>query len=75
MKVIKIIQSGHHTYKGFLVFAVIEFILAYIFASLAIDRGNLLWYFLGIASFVGGIKNAVSLIRALVSGRITLKAK
>ncbi|MFI5270665.1 MAG: hypothetical protein ACHQT9_01295 [Candidatus Saccharimonadales bacterium] len=75
MNVIKAIQSQHHTHKGFLIFAIIEFILAYLFSSLAIDRGNLLWYFLGIVSLIGGVKNTVNLIRSLISGHITLKAK
>ncbi len=43
---IKKLHNWHHTKPGWLVFGLGELAIAYGFASLAIDRGNLWWYLL-----------------------------
>jgi hypothetical protein len=52
----------HQTKLGLLVFALVECALTYGFASLAIDRGNLLCYMLTLVFLVGALQNLVKLI-------------
>ncbi len=57
------ITKWHQTVIGLLVFAVVELLLAYGFASLAIDRGSLWWYALTLITFIGTLRNLIKLIR------------
>jgi hypothetical protein len=59
----------HQTRLGLLVFALVELVIAYVFASLAIDRGNLWWYLLTLIFFVGSLQNLFRLIGAHSHGR------
>ena len=63
---LKRLDNWHKTRVGLLVFSIVELALAYGFVSLAIDRGNFIWYLLTLVFFVGGLQNLVKLI-----GRIT----
>lgn len=45
---------------------IIEFILAYVFISLAINTGNLIFYFLTILVFINFIENVVILIKRII---------
>lgn len=63
------LAKWHHTRPGLLLFAVIELAAAYGLASIAIDRGNLLWYVLTLIFLVGALQNLVKLIGSLLHGR------
>lgn len=56
------LAQWHKTKAGLLTFAVIELAIAYGFASLGIDRGNLWFYVLTIIFFVGFAQNLVKLV-------------
>ncbi|HSX37121.1 MAG TPA: hypothetical protein VLG13_03345 [Patescibacteria group bacterium] len=58
----------HGTKLGLFTFAIIEIAIAYGFASLAIDRGNLWFYILTLIFFVGTLQNLVKLIGKFVHG-------
>ena len=62
---IKQLDAWHKTRLGLLVFALVELGLAYGFASLAIDRGNLLWYLLALIFLVGSLQSLFKLIGKL----------
>lgn len=55
------LDKWHKTRLGLLVFALVELLIAYGFASLAIDRGNLLWYLLALIFLIGTLQNLVKL--------------
>jgi len=55
------INSWHKTRAGYASFAVLELVLANLFASFAIDRGNLWDYLLTIVLFVGSLQNVFKL--------------
>ena len=59
----------HQTKVGLLVFGLIELAIAYGFASLAIDRGNLWYYLLTLIFLVGALQNLFKLIGMLIYGR------
>jgi hypothetical protein len=63
------LAKWHHTKSGLLVFGVIELVIAYGFASLAIDRGNLWWYLLVLIFLVGALQNFAKLIKRLIHGK------
>lgn len=65
------IKKQHDRPQGLLIFFLAEFVLAYVFASLSIDRGNLWWYLLTLVFFVGGLKNLFKLFGTLINGRKT----
>jgi hypothetical protein len=56
------IDAWHKTSVGYLVFAVVELGLAYGFASIAIDSGNLIWYVMTLGAAVGFVQNSSKLI-------------
>jgi hypothetical protein len=56
------LDKWHKTRIGFVVFALVELALAYSFVSLAIDRGNFLWYLLALIFFVGFLQNFFKLL-------------
>ena len=65
----KQLDLWHKTKLGTLAFGLAELALAYGFASLAIDRGNLLWYLLALVSLVGALQNLFRLIGSVFHGR------
>lgn len=62
-------KTWHNTKLGLLVFALIELGLVYAFASLAIDRGNLVYYGLIVLCLMGAMQNSALLIRKIRHGR------
>jgi len=56
---VKTIDTFHKTRLGYLVFGLVELGLAYIFASLAINSGDLWQWVLAIILFVGFLQNFV----------------
>lgn len=65
---LKQLDAWHKTKTGLLVFGVIELAVAYGFAGLSIDRGNLWWYLLTLVFLVGALQNFVKLIGAAFHG-------
>ena len=63
---IKKLDTWHRTKVGYLLFAVVELVLAYGFISLAIDRGSLWWYVLTLIFLVGGLKNLLKFVQLLL---------
>jgi len=55
----------HKTKLGFLIFGLLELAVAYGWASLAIDRGNLWYYLFALIFLVGALHNSVKLIGVL----------
>ena len=51
------LDQWHKTSVGYTVFGLVELAIAYGFAGLAIDRGNLWWYLLAIIFLVGFLQN------------------
>jgi hypothetical protein len=68
------LAKWHDTKLGLLVFAFIELAAAYGFASLAIDRGSLIWYVLTLIFIVGFFQNIAKLIWKFVHGNKTREA-
>jgi hypothetical protein len=56
------LDKWHRTKLGLLVFALVELVITYGFASLSIDRGNLLWYLLTLIFLVGTLRNIFKFI-------------
>jgi hypothetical protein len=63
------LDRWHKTKGGLLVFAILELGLAYLFVSLAIDRGNLFYYALSLILFVGTLKNLFRFIGSFINGK------
>jgi hypothetical protein len=59
----------HQTKAGYLAVALVELGLAYAFVSLAIDRGNLLYYLLSLIFLIGFLQNLFKLIGAFAHGK------
>lgn len=68
------LHNWHQSRVGLLVFGVIELAIAYGFASVAIDRGSLIWYILTLIFLVGGLQNLVKLIWKATRGSKTTEA-
>lgn len=66
---IKQLDKWHTTKTGLLVFGLVELALVYLFASLAIDRGNLWYYLLALICLAGTLQNFTRLIRKMINGR------
>jgi hypothetical protein len=64
----KSLHQWHQTRLGLLFFGLVELAIAYGFASLAIDRGNFLWYLLMLIFLVGALRNLFKLIGKLLHG-------
>jgi hypothetical protein len=60
------LDKWHKTRTGLAVFAVVELAITYGFASLAIDRGNPLWYLLTLIFLVGTLQNLFKLIGSFI---------
>jgi predicted acyltransferase len=58
---ISTIHNFHKTKKGYLVFALIEVALAYIFASIAIDTASMWAYLAAIIFAIGALLNFLNL--------------
>jgi len=65
---IKQLDKWHKRKTGLLVFCLAELLIAYGFASLAIDRGNLWYYLLTLIFLVGSLQNFFKLIGKLIKG-------
>jgi hypothetical protein len=65
---IKTLHKWHQSKLGLLIFGIVELAVAYGFASLAIDRGNFLWYLLALIFFVGVLQNIFKLVGRLIHG-------
>lgn len=63
------LDAWHKTKIGLLIFAVLELGIAYVFVSLAIDKGNFLYYLLTLIFLFGGLQNLVKLIGKIVNGK------
>lgn len=63
---LKKLDAWHQTKLGLAVFGVAELALAYGFSSLAIDRGNFVWYLLALFFLVGFLQNFIKLIKAVL---------
>lgn len=59
----------NNTAAGALTGTVVEGVLAYVFASLSIDRGNLFLYAITALLVIGTIRNFINLIKVLIKGR------
>jgi len=57
-------DKWHKTRQGLLTFSVIELLLSYIVASLAIDNGSLLFWLIAIVLFAGAVQNFVKFVVA-----------
>jgi hypothetical protein len=62
------LMKWHQTKPGLLVFGAVELAIAYDFASLAIDRGNFLYYLLALIFLVGSLQNLFKLIGKFIHG-------
>lgn len=65
------LTSFHKTRRGYGVFALVELGLAYLFASIAIDTGNLWTYATAIILFIGGLINLVNFLHPPAFGKLT----
>jgi hypothetical protein len=63
------IKRWHQAKPGLLVFGLVELGVTYGFISLAIDRGNFLWYLLALIFLIGSLQNFVKLIGKLIHGK------
>lgn len=68
MIVISKIDAWHKTRPGLLLFSLCELGIAYGFASLSIDRGNLWWYLFTVIFFIGTLKNFIQFIGTFIHG-------
>lgn len=59
-------DKWHKTKPGLLIFGVLELAIAYGFASLSIDRGNIVWYLLTLIFLVGGLQNFFKFTKAII---------
>jgi hypothetical protein len=65
----KQLDRWHKTRVGLFIFAIIELALAYMFVSLAIDKGSFLYYLLTLIFLVGGLQNIFKLIGTFFHGK------
>lgn len=56
------LAAWHKTKLGLTVFTVAELAIAYGFASLSIDRGNFLYYLLGLVFLFAALRDFVTLV-------------
>lgn len=62
------IDQFHKTRLGYAIFGLVELGLAYWFANLAIDSGNLWFYLLTLVFLVGGLQNIVKFVNNFIHG-------
>lgn len=63
------LDKWHKTRLGLLVFGLVELAIAYSFASLSIDRGNIWWYLLTLVFLVGALQNLFRFIGTFLNGK------
>lgn len=61
MSLISPIHQFHKTKRGYLVFALLELALAYVFASIAVDTGSMWAYAASLVFSIGAILNFINL--------------
>lgn len=66
---LKRLDQWHKTKTGYAVFGLVELGIAYGFASLSIDRGNLWWYLLTLVFLVGALRNFFAVIGSFFHGK------
>lgn len=59
-------DKWHKTKPGLMIFGVLELAIAYGFASLSIDRGNIVWYLLTLIFLVGSLQNFFKFTKAII---------
>jgi hypothetical protein len=64
MRIINRLDRFHKTPKGYLAFGLIELVLAYIFASIAIDSANMWTYIAALILTIGALRNLFSVFSA-----------
>lgn len=64
------LKAWHKTKLGLLAFGLVELGISYGFVSLAIDRGNFLWWLLALILFVGGVQNLFKLAFLTMGKRV-----
>lgn len=62
------LKKWHDTKRGLLVFGLVELLLAYLFASRAIDTGSLIEYFVTFVLLGGGLHNLYKLLIYIFHG-------
>lgn len=68
MNQIKELHRWHRTRVGMVFFGLMELIVAYLFASWAIDSANLWAYFFTFVFLLGGIQNLAKAVHIHVKG-------
>ena len=63
------LDHWHKTKLGYLLYALLELAAAYGFASLAIDRGNFIYYIMALVFLVGSLRNLTKLIGMFINGK------
>ena len=69
MEQLQSLDKWHHTRKGNLVFGVAELLIAYGFASLAINTAHTWAYVLGILFAYGGVRNLINIFYKPKNGK------
>lgn len=64
MNPLKRLDGFHKTKRGYLVFAVVELVAAYIFISIALDTANMWAYLAGVVLSIGTILNFINVFTA-----------
>jgi hypothetical protein len=69
------LDRWHKTKLGLLIFGLVELAVSYGFVSLAIDRGNWLWYGLTLVFLFGALQNLFKLAGAVFNGNKTRRPR
>jgi hypothetical protein len=64
-----------HTWIGRAVWTIVDLVIAYIFASLAVDSGSLWQWGLVVLFLIDGLYNVARLIGLLINGRKTTETR
>ena len=72
---LKQLDKWHKTKAGYLLFGLVELAAAYAFISLAIDRGNILYYALTLIFLVGALQNLIKFIGTFINGSKARRAR
>jgi hypothetical protein len=65
MGIVQQLHHWHSTKPGLLVAVLAELMVAYVFASLAIDHGNLIYYLLALILLIGSLQNLFKFVGKL----------
>lgn len=66
MNLLSELDKWHKSTSGYIVFTLVELGLAYAFASLSINSGNLWWYLITIIFFIGALKNLFKFLNSII---------